>query len=92
MPAIAPPFKMNVAVVIVPAFIASEKVAEMAEFIAMPVAPAAGIVDDTVGTVVSGAGGEPPPPPHPERITAIKIGKVAKINFMRLRIFISLAP
>ena len=79
MPAIAPPpFKVNVAVVRVAADIASEKVAVIAEFLATPVTPVAGIVDDTVGAVVSAAGGEPPPPPppHPERITAIRIGKV----------------
>ena len=76
--------------VMVAVLIASEKVAEMAEFTAMPVALFAGVVDDTVGAVVSAAGGEPPPPPHPERITAVRSGKIAKINFMFLRIFIFL--
>ena len=54
--------------------IASEKVAVTAT----PVAPFAGVVDDTVGAVVSGDGPllPPPPPPHP----AIKTASSNAIN------------
>jgi hypothetical protein len=58
---------VNVDVVMVEVFNASENVAEIDEFNAMSVALAVGLVDVTVGAVVSAAGGEfelDPPPPH----------------------------
>ena len=54
---VAPPvgFRVKLAVVSVEVVIPSEKVAETEEFSAMPVAAAAGDVEDTVGGVVSGS-------------------------------------
>ena len=50
---VTPPLIVNVEVFIVDESIASLKVAEMAVFTATPVAPEAGLVELTVGDVVS---------------------------------------
>jgi hypothetical protein len=50
-----PPFKRNVAVVTLAGAMASEKVAETVVPADTPVAPSSGVVDETVGGVVSGA-------------------------------------
>ena len=55
VPAIEPLFTKNVAVVMLEAFMASEKVAVMALFTATPVALLVGIVESTSGCVVSGS-------------------------------------
>ena len=53
---VTPLFKVKVAVEIVAASMFSLKVAAIAPFTATPVALLAGLVDETVGAVVSGAG------------------------------------
>jgi len=78
---------VNVAVVTVVAAIGSLKVAVIAAFTANPVALLAGLVDETVGGVVSGAVPPPPPPPPHDAMAMLK--RIAKANLIVL-IFISL--
>ena len=92
VPVTAPPASatVNVAVVIVDAFIASLNVTVMAVFIATPVAPFDGLVDETVGIekspesrVIVSALLPPPPPPPPQSERANRNEK-HKISFNSL--------
>jgi hypothetical protein len=69
---VTPLFKVNVAVLTVDAVIASLNVAVIEVFTATAVALLTGLVDDTVGAVVSAVDDPPPPPPlpHPAKLKA----------------------
>jgi len=77
---VTPP-TVNVAAVTVEAFIVSENVAVILEFVATPVALFAGLVDETVGGVVSVIPPPELPPPHAFKNTASIINNIDHIAF-----------
>lgn len=81
---VTPLFKVKVALEIVDASMFSLNVAVIAAFTATPAALLAGLVDETVGGVVSVV--EAPPPPPPQAATAI-LKSITKANLVVFNFF-----
>jgi len=80
------PAIVNVAVLIVDESIVSLNVAVMAVFTATSVAPLAGLVDDTVGAVVSVVPPPvlPPPPPQPNKVMIVSVSVSVRKRLLRV--------
>lgn len=84
-----PPESVKVVPLMVEESIPSLKVAAMLLFIATSADPFAGLVELTVGAVVSPGASEPPPPPPPQPPQAENTATIKKINATVLQLFIS---